>query len=187
MRLQAVLLVAVVLAPASATIAADTLDESRAVREIERLGGIVSRDEALPGCPVTAVRFKRGSEFADDDVPLLKPFAQLATLDLGNTKICGTRIVNSGLKGLRDLKKLTTLNLSGAAITDDSLNQLGELHNLTTLTLDHTQITDAGLQQLLGLKNLAILSPMDGLTDADLKRLRHEEVSKPVKCSEQTS
>jgi hypothetical protein len=51
MRFRAVLLLAVIAAPFSAAITADKLDESQAIREIERLGGIIERDVKLPGNP----------------------------------------------------------------------------------------------------------------------------------------
>ena len=153
MHFQTVLLLAVALALNSAVIAADNLDESAAIREIERLGGKIKRDDTLPGHPVTAVSFRMASPFEDADVPLLKPFTNLTTLDLRGTKICGTHIMGAGLKELRELKKLTTLDLSDTKITDAGLAEL-ELNNLTTLHLSRTTIKDAGLKQLRKLKNL---------------------------------
>jgi hypothetical protein len=44
---------AVAAAPFSTAIAADRLDETQAIREIERPGGIIERDAKLPGRPVT--------------------------------------------------------------------------------------------------------------------------------------
>ena len=118
MRLQAVLLLAAALAPNSRVIAADNLDESQAIREIERLGGAIKRNDKLPGRPVTEVHFSFGSDFGDEDVPLLRLLTNLATLDLSGTKICGTHISGAGLKELRGSKSLTTLNLSATRIGD---------------------------------------------------------------------
>ena len=106
MRLRSLLLLAVILAPNSAMIAADNLDESQAIREIERLGGKIKRDDKLPGRPVTQISFGVGSKFEDMDVPLLKPLTKLTTLDLSSTKISGTNISGAGLKELRGLKYL---------------------------------------------------------------------------------
>ena len=50
------LLIAVAFALSGVANATDNRDESQAIREIERLGGKVERDEKLPGRPVTAVR-----------------------------------------------------------------------------------------------------------------------------------
>ena len=139
---------AVILAPNSAMIAADNLDESQAIREIERLGGKVERDETLPGRPVMAVGFGANSRFQDMDVPLLKPFTKLTRLDLSHTEICGTHIRGAGLTELRGLKNLTTLYLNDTQISDAGLKELKEiLKNLTTLGLSGTKITGAGMKE----------------------------------------
>ncbi len=74
--------------PMSAAIATDKLDEAQAIRETERLGGKVERDDQLPGRPVTGVSFRVGSDFGDEDVPLLNRFTRLTKLDLSGTMIC---------------------------------------------------------------------------------------------------
>jgi hypothetical protein len=167
-----VILLAVALTLNSAVIAADERDEAQAIREIKRLGGRTKRDEKLPGRPVTEVHFSYGSQFWDDDFRLLKPLAELTTLELYGSKICGTRIVGSGLRKLGRLKKLTTLILRETKITDTGLKQISEIKSLTTLNLSFAHLTDAGLTEFKGFKNLTTLS-LDGtgITDAGLKVL----------------
>jgi Leucine-rich repeat (LRR) protein len=107
-------LLAVVLAPNCAVFAADKLDESQAIREIERLGGNVKRDDKLPDRPVTAVDFSRSQRVEE-----LKDLKNLTTLDLSETKI-----TDAGLKELRELKKLASLSLANTQITDTGLKKL---------------------------------------------------------------
>ena len=97
----ALLLLAVALQLHSMVIAADIPNEAQAIREIERLGGIVEKDAKLPGRPVTAVRFRFGSDFGDEHVPLLTPLTKLTTLNLQGTKVCGTHVTGAGLRELR--------------------------------------------------------------------------------------
>ena len=173
LHFRVVLPLAVALASTGAMIAADNLHEARAIREIERLKGVIKRDEKLPGCPVTHVRFKPGNDFRDDDVPLLKSLTKIKTLDLSRTKISGAHISNAGLKELSRLKDLTVLNLAETSIGDSGLKEIRELKNLTTLDLDTTQITDAGLKEIKGLKSLTTLKlGSTQITDAGLKEIR---------------
>ena len=151
------LLIAVALALNGIAAAADNLDEGQAIRRLERLGGVVNPDDRTPGRPVTMVGFRFGSDFGDVDVPLLKAFPSLKSLDFRHTKISGTHILGAGLKELRGLKNLKALNLTDTRIGDGALKEIGGLKNLTVLVLTHTQITDAGLQELRQLTNLTIL------------------------------
>jgi internalin A len=91
MRFQFALIAVVVLA-ASLVVADDTLDEARAIEKIELLGGKVTRDESLPARPVIGVSFERNYKFGDKYIHLLRPFKNLATLNL-----IGTQITDSGL------------------------------------------------------------------------------------------
>jgi internalin A len=177
-------LLAVAMAPHDAAIAAENAGEARAIRQINRLGGEVERNDKLPGRPATAVSLRGAGRFEDLDVPLLKPLSNLTTLDLSGTKICGTHIIGGGLRELQKLKSLSFLDLSYTQITDAGLNELREfksltrlnlngtgvcgrditggglkeLKHLTRLELDGTEITDRGLKQLRELKNLTTLS-----------------------------
>ena len=117
--------------------------EEKAVKAIEALGGRVTRDEKLPGRPVVEV-------------------------DLGKTEV-----TDAGLKDLKELKGLRTLNLSRTKITDTGLKDLKELRGLRFLALDRTQITDAGLKDLKELKDLKTLYLYENqITDAGLKDLK---------------
>jgi hypothetical protein len=86
MRFRMLLLVAAVLVPDCAVIAVDQLDESQAIREIERLGGTVMWDDKLPDRPVTAVDFIGSQRLRDKDLYLLKTLMNLTTLNLGDCR-----------------------------------------------------------------------------------------------------
>jgi internalin A len=161
------LLLALVLAPTSVVAATNKSDAAHAIREIERLGGQIKRDEKLPGRPVTAVTFKVRNDFRDEHVPLLTPFPMLTTLDLSYTKI-----TDAGLRELHKLKNLTSFNLWSTGITDAGLKELTQLEKLTELNLGYTKVTDAGLKELIGLKNMTVLDVSDtDITDTGTKEL----------------
>ena len=77
----------------SALVRADDA-EDKAVAFVEKLGGKVTRDDKLPGKPVT-------------------------TLDL-----VGTKMTDAGLKELAALKSLSSLNLTGTKVTDAGEKEL---------------------------------------------------------------
>ena len=174
MRSTALLLLALTLRLNTAAIAAEILDEAQAIREIERLGGKVTRDATLPGRPVTVVCFGAESKFEDMDVPLFKPLTRLATLDLSQTKMSGTHIRGAGLRSLRELEHLTQLNLAHTQISDTGLREIKKLQSLTVLCLEGTQVTDAGLNEIKSLEKLKNLNLRHtGVTGAGLDELRH--------------
>ena len=117
-------------------------DEASAVKAVEKLGGKVTRDDKLPGKPVIAVNLY-GTKVTDAGLKELKDLKQLTSLDL--TWTWGTAAV---LKELKDLKQLTSLDLSGTGVTDAGLKELKDLKQLTTLYLGGTKVTDDGVADL---------------------------------------
>src|SRR5580658_7833148 len=105
--LRFVAVVVIALAPNSVLIAADDPDEARAIRDIVLLGGDVGHVHGH----VTSVIFRKGNDFRDDDIRLLRPFTKLEMLNLKVTLIAGARINGSGLNELNRLKDLNTLSL----------------------------------------------------------------------------
>jgi hypothetical protein len=92
--------------------------EDKAVSAILNLGGRVTRDEELPGRPVAGI------------------------------DLMGTKVTDSDLKDLKNLKGLRGLGLRGTKITDAGLKDLRELKGLQLLWLGSVQMTDAGLKDL---------------------------------------
>jgi hypothetical protein len=97
--LRILVLFVVTLALPSAVVAADKMGEAQAIREIERLGGRVERNEKLPGHPVTTLSLSGSQRFRDKDLSLLKVLTKMTALDLS-----GTEITDSGLKRVGELK-----------------------------------------------------------------------------------
>jgi len=146
-------------------------DEQEAIRAVRNLGGVVTRDESLPGRPIVDVVLTGAVK--DSDLECLKALTELRSL-----RLLDTRVTDAGLKELGQFKGLRTLSLDGTAITgvglaelaglpgleelslaytsisDDGLSGIGRLHGLRALDLGHTAITDAGLRELRGLENL---------------------------------
>jgi internalin A len=92
--------------------------EDKAVAFVEKLGGVVTRDDKLPGKPVVKVN------------------------------LADTNVTDAGLKELAPLKNLTILYLNETKVTDAGLKELAPLKNLTWLNLRDTQVTDTGLKEL---------------------------------------
>src|SRR5262249_22360996 len=99
-------------------VVAGRADEAAVVKMIEKLGGRVTRDDNRPGKPVVFVDLR------------------------------GTKITDAGLKELKELKSLETLNLLNTMVTDAGLKELKELKSLQTLGLRDTKVTDMGVKEL---------------------------------------
>jgi hypothetical protein len=116
--------------------------EEKAVNAILKLGGKVHRFETLPGRPVVYVALS-STKVTDSDLKELKELKALKDLDLSYTQI-----TDAGLKELKELKGLQTLWLNRTQITGAGLKELKELNGLQMLGLNQTKITDAGLNDL---------------------------------------
>src|SRR5260370_11551978 len=129
-------------------VADDVLDESTAVEKIESLGGMVRRDDKMPGCPVISVdllpaRNKDVTKFNDEHFSVLDSFPSLTFLSLSETEI-----TNDGLKKLRGLKNLKGVRLDNTRITDAGMTEISEINTLTLLSLQDCRITTVGLRHL---------------------------------------
>jgi internalin A len=172
-------------------------DESEAIRAIKRLGGSVSRDDTLPGSPVTAVDLGRAKEFADQHVDLLKTLKSLKHLSLHSFQISDAGLLEIGSLGgltslkilgsgpgvteagvrqlwnLRNLRRLTLGGLWGRNVMDAALQGIGCLQNLAELNLRFAQITDGGLKWIGGLSDLRQLNlKSQRISDAGLQHLK---------------
>lgn len=82
------------------------------------------------------------------------------------------KIEDAQLAPLKNLPKLSQLNLRGKDITDAGLDAIKDSKGLTKLHLEKTKVTDAGLERLKGLENLEYLNVYGtAVTDAGLKHL----------------
>lgn len=89
------------------------------------------------------------SKVADEQLAPLKELTRLSNLNLR-----GTEITDAGLANISNQKTLVRLHLEKTKITDKGLEQLKGLEKLEYLNLYGTEITDAGLAHLEGLKKL---------------------------------
>ena len=92
--------------------------EDQAVKAVEKLGGMVIRDDKDPERPVIEV------------------------------KLYDAKVTDADLKELAALKALRTLDLCVSKVTDANLKELATLKGLQELDLDGTLVTDAGLKEL---------------------------------------
>ena len=86
---------------------------------------------------------------ADDGLKTLKGLGDVISLNLRDTKI-----TSSGLAHLKDLSSLRRLHLERTEITDSGLEYLSGLKELEYLNLYQTQVSDKGIDHLSGLKKL---------------------------------
>lgn len=132
---------------------ATQLEQSKAVAEIEKLGGKVVLDENSPDKAVIDVDLSL-TKVTDAGLASLEGVKlRLRSLDLGTTDI-----TDGGLVYLKGLTTLRYLNLAGTKVTDAGLAHLTGLSKLESLNLTATQITDTGLVYLTALDKLQSLN-----------------------------
>ncbi len=157
------------LATVSAVSSSTRADESSTVKLVYDLGGCVSWG---PGNTIIGVSV---SSMTDEQLRTLQDLPQLAGLDISSPfGVMGfSRLTDSGLKEVKQLKHLTRLKLSATNVTDEGLKELKELKQLARLDLGRTNITDRGLEQLKELSQLTFLDlHMTKVTDRGLKDLK---------------
>jgi len=117
----------------------DRADDAGAIAAVEKLGGTLTRDDKIPGQPVTGV-------------------------DLG-----GTAATDADLSRLRGLRHLQSLELRKTKVTDAGMENLKGLGNLQTLSVECIEVTGAGIEKLKGLTKLRSLTLPEGTTDRGLE------------------
>src|SRR5947209_4177531 len=86
----------------------------------------------------------------------------------------GDDLGRAGPEGLKELRQLRSLDLSGSSVLDEELKELKELKQLISLDLNGCPcVTGIGLKHLIGLPKLASLSLEDTkVTDDGMKELK---------------
>lgn len=135
---------------------------------IQRLGGTLTRDDELPGKPVTGIYFRGSRPYSSKHLPGLKSLVDLRALLFDDAQISDT-----GLKDVKNIRSLTFLDLGGTSVTDVGLKEVGEAYNLKSLFLYRCpRITDAGLRELRDLEELRVLDLHDTrITDIGMPEL----------------
>jgi hypothetical protein len=90
-----------------------------------------------------------GKAVGDAELALVKELPKVSELD-----VHGTSITDAGLAAVEGLTTLTRLHLEKTAVTDAGMAHLKGLTALEYLNLYDTAVTDAGLSELDGLKSL---------------------------------
>ncbi len=133
-----------------------------ALAEIERLGGIVTREPSRPIQPVTAVAMK-GDQFRDQHLDQLPNIASL--------EIESSEVTDAGLRKLRRIRSLTACRLRCVQVTDKGIANLAALPALSEVHLyDCFGITDHGLLELKRVQRLVLFG--SHITDQTLAVLK---------------
>ncbi|MBS0263402.1 MAG: hypothetical protein JSS02_15780 [Planctomycetes bacterium] len=149
-----------------------------AIREIERLGGLVQLQTRSPKWLDTYLGDEWIWAFRKPlRIELHGPKIDDATLqtvsDLNTVKsivIYDTRITDAGLKSLAQMPNLETLLIQKSRITDAGLKHLTHLPALKDLWLIDTEVTDDGFAELQ--RAMPWLWPIDGEQYAPVGRDR---------------
>lgn len=168
-----------------------TWSATESVEALRSIGGTVELDEKHQA-QVISLAFLQ-SRLSDDQLAPIAGFTELKRLSLERTVVSDagmkhlrllknleslnlnlTRITGKGLRVLKGFNKLKLLELSGPRITDSSLKQLPRLPGLEELRLRNTSVTDRGLKwvaRFSGLKKLDLQGTQ--VTGSGLGQLSH--------------
>ncbi len=117
--------------------------EDKAAAFVTKMGGMVSREESLPGNPVTGVHL-RERPVTDADLKELAPLTNLRSLNLSRTQV-----TDAGMKELAQFKSLRSLGIRETQITDAGLKEISKIPTLASLYMGGAQVTDTGLNEFL--------------------------------------
>lgn len=123
------------------------VDESDAIRQLEAVGGRVTKISADSEDREVSL-YLAGKSVTDEQVALLTSVDNVKWLNLANTSV-----TDQGLTALAEMK-LTRLHLEKTGITDKGLAHLKSQSELEYLNLYATQVTNEGLKHLTGLAKL---------------------------------
>jgi hypothetical protein len=114
--------------------------EQAAVDQLKQLGGVlIHYNDRVPQQAVILVDFTNHPDFREDWLKHLGAFPHLTGLGLS-----GTSITDEGLRQLKKLRTLDTLTLAETKVTDEGLAELIELKALRTLDVRGTGVTADG-------------------------------------------
>lgn len=130
-----------------------TAAELNALLKASKIDGEVSLDANAPDAPIVYFRIF-DSMLGDEAIaPLVRDMPRLTTLNLRRVAV-GDDL----LREVANLPDLNYLSLHGTRVTDAGLRSLTGLTKLSQVILDDTDITDAGLPAFYELQNLESLS-----------------------------
>lgn len=142
--------------------------EDAAVKWVEGVGGRLSRDTKAEGKPVVEVSFGPVNKKVTNDG--LKELAGLKSLKTLTMFFCD-QITDAGMKHVKELAALDTLNLGNTGVTDDGLAELKGL-KLKSLTVSGcVRMTDKATETIKGFAGLDYLSLPSTITPRGVKNL----------------
>jgi thiol-disulfide isomerase/thioredoxin len=118
------------------------IEEPRAFKAIEALGGVVIRaggEGRTAEIDIQLDAAENGDELLAKLVPHLKLLEQITCLRLQNT-----RVTDAGLAPLRGMSNIFSINLEGTAISDRGLDSLKTISRLKYAFLAGTRVTEDG-------------------------------------------
>lgn len=152
--------------------------EQKAVDAIHAGSGWISRDDNLPGKPVTGAFFNYRIFDPKPLIPALPHLKQLRIIGAVDCTITDDALAAfgsfehleglqlewsnvghaGGLKGLASAKKLGWISMNMTELTDSGLVDIGKCPELSQLFLGYTRITDSGLKHLAGMPRIQNLN-----------------------------
>ena len=181
-------LLAIVLSPAAPHCfgAGPNYEQLRAVREISEMGGSVVIDESRPDKPVVSVNLV-SEKVSDAGLECLEDLHELQSLDLSaphklvplrgigpqplNVEWLPTGFTGAGLRHIKGLTNLKSLDLTGTTVDDAGLENIEGLTQLESLNLSLTPLTSAGMKHLKGLSSLRLELTRTKVDDSGLESL----------------
>jgi hypothetical protein len=117
--------------------------------------------------PITYLATPAHVAFSDQHAAGLRPLRRLETV-----KLSGAHLTDEGLTAISPRNPLRTLLLSRTQVTDGGAEHIGRLASLEVLDLSNTWITDEGLRPIARLRRLKSLTLCDVMvSDAGLRIL----------------
>jgi hypothetical protein len=116
---------------------------------------------ALPGCKrYERTSYQQEQEKKEEAMNSLREQGATITTktypSIGNGYVIdlkGAQITDQTFQNMKELKRVTELDLSKSSLTDDQMDQLNDVaYACTSLDLSNTAVTDAGLEKLTNLK-----------------------------------
>jgi len=153
MRNPFLLLLTIVFIPSGFALSQDVIDESKAIEQIEGMGGRVTRDPSQTGNPVIDVSFEDGLwKIGAGDLAFLNQLEGFRTISLADP-----RKMDAALKENSALKGLFRTNVDVTPLPGSELQVLSNLHKLQSLRFWVTAITDDELLEVSRIRNLTAL------------------------------
>ena len=103
--------------------------------------------------------------------------------DVTSLSLSHAKVTDEGLKELKELKKLSHLDLGDTAVTDEGLKELKDFPNRKWLGLHKTKVTSKGVKELKKALPYCYISEEDPEDRSKMERRRERASSRPYVSS----